>query len=152
MTRLQHAIALGILLLLLPGCDRGAASSGASPTIAEVSVNSLTFVNPYSNTAPRLTDLNGAFLVRMELTPAKQEDADKIAATCRSGGVVIARITDSKIRPFTISSVSNDGDALVIVESRERALELFSALNLDPAGSPKTKKAEQGEGQNPDNS
>ena len=137
----NHRSALSlVLLLLVVSCEE---RGPYNPAIETVTVDSATFVNPHSNTAPRLAEFNGVYILRMELTPAEQPDARIILNTCRAGGVVIARIKSSDVAPFAISSATNDGDAVVVVETRERGLEILLALHLDSSGSSKRRIAEQ---------
>jgi hypothetical protein len=83
-------------------------------------------------TKPLLTDVGGAYLVRLELTPdGSCGEARAIVDICRSGGSAVVTVTGSSIPPFIVTAVTDRGEALVLCNTRDRAVEILHALRFE---------------------
>jgi hypothetical protein len=113
-------ILLSVLICLVASCD------SRNPQTA-VSVMPYMFV---TSKHPLLTDLHGAYLLRLQLSPADHPETSQIADTCRAGGSVVVKIRDSSIEPFIVTTVTNEADALVVCLRRDHAIDILHALGF----------------------
>ena len=130
---MAHRLLLAALLSLT-ACDqqfeRDAPPKFSKTSHPQIGVSSgCAFVG---GTKPLLTDVDGAYLVRLELTPdGSFGEARAIADVCRAGGSAVVTVTSSSIAPFIITEVSDRGEALVLCNTRERAVEILHALRFE---------------------
>jgi hypothetical protein len=80
---------------------------------------------------PLLTDVGGAYLVRLQLSPADRGETRAIADVCRAGGSAVVTVKGASIPPFIVTSVTNDADALVLCPTREAAVAILRALKFE---------------------
>ena len=81
---------------------------------------------------PLLMDVGGAYLVRLELTPdGSFGEARAIADVCRAGGSAVVTVKGSSIPPFIVTEVTDRGEALVLCNTRDRAIEILHALRFE---------------------
>jgi len=93
-----------------------------------VSVSSDMFVTAK---LPLLTDVGGAYLIRLQLSPEALGETRAIAEVCRGGGSAVVTVKGSSIPPFIITAVTDDADALVLCPTRERAVEILRVLKFE---------------------
>lgn len=101
-------------------------SKTSNPQIG-VSVTSDMFVTA---ARPLLTDVGGGYMVRLKLSPAALGETQAILDVCHRGGSAVVTVKGSSIAPFIITAVNDEGEALVICPSRERAVSILHALQF----------------------
>ena len=124
-------LVIAVTALLVAGCDQVGElmpcpefSKTSHPQIA-VAVTSDMFVTAKR---PLLADVVGAYLIRLELSAAALGETRAIYEVCRAGGSAVVSVKGSSIPPFIVTTVTNDGEALVLRPTRERAVEVLHAL------------------------
>jgi len=121
------------LLLFIIGCDQEGEpmpppifSKTSNPQVG-VTVRSDMFVTAQR---PLLTDVGGAYVVRLKMSPAALGETQAILDVCRRGGSAVITVKGNSIAPFIITAVNDEGEALVICASRERAVAILQVLQF----------------------